>query len=209
MLEGLFSTFIQAVRMGDYQMWAWIKDFIQLFSSCKGKGLTPEWWTPLLGLHAGSCVFTSSFLGFESLHSPYLTYMSVSTLSLGLLHFVLPSPALVPCRLPQPSATVCALLTVGLYPAFPFLDQEDAGGEDGPRGCGAGARRGEHHWCGREHLDCQPLWPSGKDLEPWAASETGNGSGFWFHLLVSLPSASQAYWHSVALWCTLCGDPQP
>lgn len=55
-----------------------------------------------------------------------------------------------------------------------LVDQENAGGEDGPRGCGARPRRGQHHRGGREHLDCQPLWPLGKDLEPWTPSKTGN-----------------------------------
>lgn len=174
--------------MVEYQRWAWAKDFIQLFSSHKGKGLTPEWWNPLLGLHADSCFFFNHLLTWtlKACTPPNLTCMSVNTLSLGPLHLVLPCPAHMPCRLPQPFLQLhVVLLTVGIYPTYPFLDQEDAGGENGPRGCGVGARRGEHHWCGREHLDCQPLWPSGKDLEPWATSETGNGSSFWFHLLVS------------------------
>lgn len=25
-----------------------------------------------------------------------------------------------------------------------------------------------------EHPDCQPLWPVGKDMEPWLASQAGN-----------------------------------
>lgn len=63
-----------------------------------------------------------------------------------------------------------------------LIDQEDAGGEDGARGCGTRPWGSEHHGGGREHLDCQSLWPTGKDLESWATGETGNeclASPFW------------------------------
>lgn len=53
------------------------------------------------------------------------------------------------------------------------LDEEDAGGEDGSRGGGTGARRRQHHRFRGEHADGQPLWPAGEDLEPRAAGQTG------------------------------------
>lgn len=78
----------------------------------------------------------------------------------------------------QVAATLsCCTLYASLWLSNPtnwfLVDQEDAGGEDGPRGCGARAWGGQHHRGGREHLDCQPLWPPGKDLESWATSKTG------------------------------------
>lgn len=84
-------------------------------------------------------------------------------------------------------------------PADWFLvDQEDAGGEDGPRGGGARAWRGEHHRGGGEHLDCQPLRPPREDLESWATSKAGKECldsllsklSFPFHLLAFPHSSS-------------------
>ena len=94
------------------------------------------------------------------------------------------SPTDVPGRWPQACLVECdlAVLWVSYLTNWFLIDQEDAGGEDGARGCGTRTWGSEHHRGGREYLDCQSLWPTGKDLESWATGETGTecvASPFW------------------------------
>lgn len=142
----------------------WPKGFIQLFSSHKCKKINPEWWHHLPRV-------------IQWLLCSYFCNWRINTFNVSWSHSFCPS---------QPSrytvwvtTALCSWMWSSCSPWLSnpidwfLVDQEDAGGEDGPRGCGTRARGGEHHRGGGEHLDCQPLWPPREDLESWATSKAG------------------------------------
>lgn len=64
-----------------------------------------------------------------------------------------------------------------------FLDQTDVDGEDGEGKRGTGSGRSQHHRPAREHTHPRSVWPTGENLGPRSAAETGQTHDVTSHQL--------------------------
>ncbi len=59
-----------------------------------------------------------------------------------------------------------------------FSDQANADGEDGEGECGTGSGRSQHHRPAGKHAHPRSVWPTGENLGPRSAAETGQTHNF-------------------------------